>query len=279
MIKAAPIIKKHLTLSLKYPISKLMARPLAAVLFLITILPLFSIAYAGFSSSTMALVPKQELLSRINVGEAKGAEKLIKEHSFDGELLGLALHKTIKCGEFTSKERLGLMRMLLVEGADIEYRDPSGATPLITSAKEGLAGVGAFLLEKGAERDARDNSSKSALDHAKERHGEDSAVALALTPAKQGNVPIVDNITLMMKKGHVYITYDLSGTEKACISLSGSMDGGKSYGMKFDHVAGDIGRDIKAKRGNLIIWKMKADYPEGLGGSEIIMDVVANKCR
>ncbi|PLX44812.1 MAG: hypothetical protein C0609_04860 [Deltaproteobacteria bacterium] len=274
MMKNTPGINRPKAALVKIPLKKL------AVITLVASSQLLGFAFAGMNSSGMALVPKQELLSQIKEGSAHDAENLLKKHSFDSDLLGMALHKTIKCDGFTPEERLRLMRMLINEGADIEYRDPSGATPLIISAKSDLAEESVFLLEKGALREATDNSAKSALDHAIERFGSESPVAKALTPAPQFNVPIVDNITLMMKKGHVYITYDLSGTEKACISLEGSLDGGKSYGMRFDHVAGDIGSDVKAKRGNLIIWKVKADYPEGLNGSEIIMDVVADKtCR
>lgn len=58
-----------------------------------------------------------------------------------------------------------MVRFLVDNGADIEETSvmACGLTPLGVAARDGLEGVVSFLLEKGADLDARDSSGRTPL--------------------------------------------------------------------------------------------------------------------
>ena len=58
---------------------------------------------------------------------------------------------------------LGVVRLLLEKGADVNANYPSGVTALIWASREGHLNVVKLLLEKGADVNARDKFGRTAL--------------------------------------------------------------------------------------------------------------------
>ncbi len=79
------------------------------------------------------------------------AEQAESENTLDAQLLKAA-----------SEGRLGSVKHLLEEGADLEARGDTGATPLLVSASKGHTEVVDWLLVRGADRAACDDHGRTA---------------------------------------------------------------------------------------------------------------------
>ena len=67
---------------------------------------------------------------------------------------------------------------LLSQGADVNYKDSSGRTPLLRSVKNNHKDMVSFLFESGANVDNKDFNSKTTLDYAIENENEDMILLL-----------------------------------------------------------------------------------------------------
>jgi ankyrin repeat protein len=81
--------------------------------------------------------------------------------------------------------QIGLVRLLLERGADVNARDKeTEATALITAAHQGHVQVVEILLQKGADVNAKDKSGKTALSEATRYNHEDVVKLLKARGAK-----------------------------------------------------------------------------------------------
>lgn len=77
-----------------------------------------------------------------------------------------------------------IARLLLDSGADVNWIDGEGVTPLILASFKGHENLVRLLLERGAEIDIQDQWNRTALDYAL-RRGETDAIAKLLQQASQ----------------------------------------------------------------------------------------------
>ena len=57
-------------------------------------------------------------------------------------------------------------KLLLAAGANVEEAGPNGMTPLVLASASGQEAFGMFLLDKGADANARDKTGATALHYA-----------------------------------------------------------------------------------------------------------------
>ncbi len=72
-----------------------------------------------------------------------------------------------------------IARLLVDQGAEINWIDSEGVTPLILAAFKGHAEIAELLLDQGADRTVKDQWGRTALDYAL-RRGEEDAIAKRL---------------------------------------------------------------------------------------------------
>lgn len=125
------------------------------------------------------LLPARPSVSALDVGGRTVIERAIDEcgigfirtlvnrkHVSEVESKGVSLlHYLLRS---QAENRLEIFRILLANGANVEARDNTGATPLIAAAKSGFCnGKGVELLvTEGAELEAQDGSGQTALVYA-----------------------------------------------------------------------------------------------------------------
>lgn len=74
----------------------------------------------------------------------------------------------IELDDAINRAELDEVKSLIEMGADIEFRDPLGKTPLMNAAWVAAADIVEYLINQGANIYALDNDGKSALDLVKE---------------------------------------------------------------------------------------------------------------
>ena len=72
-----------------------------------------------------------------------------------------------KLDDAINRENLREVKDLLGQGADIEYQDPFGCTPLMNAAWIGSVELVDYLISRGANINHLDNDGESALDKVK----------------------------------------------------------------------------------------------------------------
>lgn len=72
-----------------------------------------------------------------------------------------------------------IARLLVEEGAEVNWIDSEGVTPLILAAFKGHVEIAELLLDQGADRTVKDQWGRTALDYAL-RRGEEDAIAKRL---------------------------------------------------------------------------------------------------
>jgi hypothetical protein len=87
--------------------------------------------------------------------------------------------------------------------------------------------------------------------------------------------PKVTNLNLEEVEKAVVVTYDLACGEPARVELVGSVDGGKTFGLKICAVAGDVGAEVQPGAGKKIVWQVRKDHPSGLDDKDVTLEVRA----
>ena len=91
------------------------------------------------------------------------------------ELLGKNANPNCKVGGVTPlvwasyKGQLGIVKLLLAKGADINAQDKDGDTPLIAAVFANQPGIVEYLFAKGANKEIKNKKGKTALMVAKEK--------------------------------------------------------------------------------------------------------------
>lgn len=248
-----------------------------ALLLVLSALLFFSAPQCALAK--VELHPEAQLLSLSRKSVYGDATKLLETGEYDTWLLGRALCEAVKHGDGNDAERISYVRALIRSGADLSYNDATGADALIYSAKQGDSELVKALLESGAVNGPKDKRGHDALFYASSLHGE-AAEVTALFGGKIVPVipPKIENVELELVDGIVHITFDLVATDKACVSLEGSLDGGDNFGMSFEHSTGDLGKEVAPGKRKKILWKAQSDYPEGLDDYDVVLDVIAINC-
>ena len=70
----------------------------------------------------------------------------------------------LQLDDAVNKAEINKVRELLAKGADIEFSDPFGNTPLINAAWVGVYDIVTYLLNKGANINHRNNDGLTALE-------------------------------------------------------------------------------------------------------------------
>lgn len=99
----------------------------------------------------------------VSLSRAQGVNTLVAWHGMDAKQnkLNIQLDDAINIGN------LAKVRALLVKGADIEYEDPFGATPLMNAAWVGSIEIVEFLMSKGADIRHKDKEGFTVLEKVK----------------------------------------------------------------------------------------------------------------
>ncbi len=235
--------------------------------------------------------------------DLEGAKKLVAEHQLDEQTLGRALfHSLRRLKPADSKKYAETLQFLLDSGADPNYAPPSGLTPLMLASLKGEPVLTRILLEMGADVAAGDGQGRTATDYlalsAADAKAKESVRALLANPpaakvagkakstpkaapaAKEApkEKPVISNLGADDLGDKLVFTFDLTAAEPACVKLIGSLDGGKTYGMKFSGATGDLGKGVEGGANKKIVWSIKKDYPSGLTSVDLVMDVVAETC-
>lgn len=95
--------------------------------------------------------------------------------------------------------------------------------------------------------------------------------------AAAGWAATVDNLTVEETEASIVIRYDLEAAGPASVRLVGSADGGETYDLKVETVEGDLGPDVPPGAGKRIVWRFPEDHPAGLGGFNVVLQVLAEE--
>lgn len=87
----------------------------------------------------------------------------------------------------------------------------------------------------------------------------------------------VKNVSFEQEDDRIVVKYDLVGKpgKKYTVTLRGSDNSGRTYGIDPSAVTGDVGKDITSGYEKKIIWRLTADYPQGLEGERFVFKVDA----
>ena len=256
-----------------------MKKPLCAVLFLFISA---TVSHAGLS-----LKPGPQLWVYSTQGNIESISNLVKSNPFDKEVLGRAMFHTLRRGKnLTADDTVEILKLLITYGADLNYKTLNGQTPLIAAVTAGNPRAVKLLLENGADASIADSRWKKAKDYADASGNRELSDLLANPPppnplplAKPDLEPRILNLDISTEESTVYFTYDLVAPEPSCVKIVGSLNKGASYDMKFTGTKGDVGKSVPPGNRKRIAWKPLADYPRGIADLDIILDVVAEKCR
>ncbi|MBI5018052.1 MAG: hypothetical protein HZB55_21515 [Deltaproteobacteria bacterium] len=96
----------------------------------------------------------------------------------------------------------------------------------------------------------------------------------AATAAPPADAPTISGISVDARADRFVVRYDLAAREPVGVALVGSTDGGRTYRLSIRSVEGDVGHPVPPGRGRTIEWAYRKDYPGGLGGTDLTLDVV-----
>ncbi|PLX43004.1 MAG: hypothetical protein C0608_00900 [Deltaproteobacteria bacterium] len=249
-----------------------------AAIFLILLLPALSTAGVG-------LKPGVQLWVYSMKGDVDSISEAVTEHSFDRKVLGRALYHYLRRSKSVDeKEVLEVVRLLLTNGADVNYKSVAGRTPLMAAAKRNSRELITLLMENNADPTLADSTGKTAPSIAKAEgnigvtYVFDNPPALnplaKLTPVESKIV----NPDLWLEDRTIVVTYDLVGSAPSCTALIGSLDGGATYQMVFTTVSGDIGVGVAPGDDKRVEWQLYDDYPGGLDDYDVLIDIVIAEC-
>jgi len=87
----------------------------------------------------------------------------------------------------------------------------------------------------------------------------------------------VGNVVIAERPGVAEVTYDLHAPGPCAVTLVGSEDGGRTFGLRVETVEGDVGPLVAPGSGKRALWRVSADHPAGLAGRDILLEVRAEE--
>jgi hypothetical protein len=251
-------------------------------------LMLFFCVAPGAALAKLALKPAPQLWVYAAKMDVESAKKLVEQNHLDPSTLGRALFNSLRRYKSTGPDQqVAIARLLLTYGADANYAALNGQTSLMAAASTQSEILVRLLLENGANPAAVDTLGRTAADYAKSSSlTPELVLALLRNPpplnllcnSKPKLKAEVQNLAMAEEGKSVIFTFDLQASDPVCVKLIGSLDGGATYGMTFKYAIGDLGKGVNPGTGKRIVWSADKDYPKGLTGDNILVDVVANYC-
>ena len=118
-------------------------------------------------NASLELQNKELAACALGMGAAVSMGQLVELEALGVDLVGSVFETrigTCTLSPLMAKAgNLGVLRYLLDRGADLEAKDNKGKTALHWAARGGHAGVASLLLERGADLEAKQNYGKTAL--------------------------------------------------------------------------------------------------------------------
>ena len=131
-------------------------------------------------------------------------------------------------------------------------------------------------IDNDADPSLMDSRGRKARDYAQSgAKGAKRVVRLLGGSAASVQVAEIANLKTTVDGENVKIEYDLIASAPSCIKVKGSRDGGKNYNLRINHLTGDHGDDVDPGNGKTVYWSALDDYPKGLAGSNVVIEVVA----
>ena len=249
-----------------------------ALIFLLMFIPALATAGVG-------LKPGVQLWVYSMKGDVDSIRAAVSEHSFDRKVLGRALYHYLRRSKnVDDKEVLEAVKVLLTNGADVNYKSVAGKTPLMAAAKRNSRDLATLLLENNADPSIADSNGNTAPAIAKDAGNVGVTYVFDNPPAPKPLAKLtpveskIVNPDLWLEDRTIVVTYDLVGSTPSCVALIGSLDGGASYQMVFTSVSGDIGQGVSPGDDKRVEWQLYDDYPGGLDDYDVLIDVVIAEC-
>jgi hypothetical protein len=246
---------------------------------LLAIVLLLSICSASWADRG-DLLPANELFQYVAQGQVHEAEDLLLTRSFSSWTLGRALLTML---DRSSSDRIGernayrLAQLLVAKGAEVNYADSAGRTPLMLACSKRHETVTQMLLEAGADIDAVDSARTTVDQYASMAGGDLAMIYWILSNAREkADFCRVSNVRVRLQGNRIVVSYDLDSKKPARVKLRASDNEGKSFRMDVRHVSGDVGKEIVPGDQKEIVWDATKDYPTGFGDVEVMLDVVVS---
>lgn len=235
-------------------------------------------SYAG-----LRLKPGPQLWVFAAKGDIASVKSLVESNAFDKDVLGRAMYNSLRREDLAkSPDNQNVVKLFLSYGAEPNYRALNGQTPLMAAVIARNIDAAKLLLENGADPSLADLNQKTALTYAA---GTQAIEALLKSPpppsplARAHIEPKILNLDLAMENAVVYMTFDLVADAPACVKVVGSLDKGANFDMTFRGASGDVGSEIAPGTGKKIAWQSTVDYPSGFSEVDVLIDVIAEKCK
>lgn len=245
------------------------------------IMAILLVAISSFAG--VRLKPGPQLWVFAAKGDIASVKNLVESNAFDKDVLGRAMYNSLRREDLAkSADNQDVVRLFLSYGADPNYRALNGQTPLIAATVAKNLDAVKLLLENGADQTIADGYMKTPMNYAS---GNPAIEALLKAPpplSPLARVPVepkILNLDLSMEEATVYMSYDLVSETPACVKIVGSLDKGATYAMTFRGATGDLGENIAPGQGKKIVWNSTVDYPSGFSEVDVLIDVIAEKCK
>lgn len=248
--------------------------------FLLT-MAILLVAVSSFAG--VRLKPGPQLWVFAAKGDIASVKSLVESNAFDKDVLGRAMYNSLRREDLAkSPDNQNVVKLFLSFGADTNYRALNGQTPLIAAILAKNLEAVRLLLENGADQTIADGYMKTPMNYAS---ASPAIEALLKSPPPLNHLarvpvdPKVLNLDLSMEEATVFMSFDLVSDAPACVKIVGSLDKGATYAMTFRGATGDLGENIAPGQGKKIVWHSTVDYPSGFSEVDVLIDVVAEKCK
>ena len=157
-------------------------------------------------AATRETTPQEELIYRVTLGTPKDVKVLLKKVKNPNMVDNMGWPLLAIASSRTDDVALGVVKLLVAEGADVNFHGGLKNYPLIMAIQSGNAHIVEYLLEQGADIRATDAYGVTVADFA--RNSEKEEIRTMIEDAVQDEV---ENITRKRSQDYLdKITYDLA---------------------------------------------------------------------
>jgi hypothetical protein len=248
---------------------------------LTTLVLMFFLAFSASAYATGPFMIEGQLMLAVSRGDTRSVENLLYGNIVSSRVLGRALLATLtKLASDYERRAQRVAQLLMAKGADVNYCEDDGRTPLMEACRKRFETVVEGLLAYGADLRARDAVGRDVWDYLDEGRGDVSTVLWAINSADTARrerleASTVKNLRAYLKNGIVVVHYDLEATGPVPVMLLGSDDDGRTYRLNIHAVRGHVGEEVAPGVDREIIWEVKDDYPHAKPKA-ITLDVVVS---